>query len=59
VRVEKEANDEVGALIDGFNEMLVEIRVRDAEIQQKHDQEMALARSIQTSVLPRTFELSG
>src|SRR5258708_7600842 len=59
LRVEKEANDEIGLLIDGFNEMLSEIRARDAEILAKHDQEMALARSIQTSVLPRTFELPG
>ena len=59
LRVAKEANDEVGMLIDGFNEMLSEIRKRDAEILEKHDQEMALARSIQTSVLPKTFELPG
>jgi len=59
IRVEKEANDEVGALIDGFNEMLGEIRDRDAEIIERHNQEMALARSIQTSVLPRIFDLPG
>lgn len=59
LRAEKIANDEVGQVIDGFNEMLVEIRKRDAEIQERHKQEMALARSIQTSVLPRTFELPG
>jgi sigma-B regulation protein RsbU (phosphoserine phosphatase) len=59
LRVEKEADDEIGLLIDGFNEMLSEIRSRDAEILARHDQEMALARSIQTSVLPRTFELPG
>jgi serine phosphatase RsbU (regulator of sigma subunit) len=59
LRVEKNANDEIGLLIDGFNEMLSEIRARDAEILARHDQEMALARTIQTSVLPRTFELPG
>ena len=59
LRVEKEANDEIGLLIDGFNEMLSEIRSRDAEILAKHDQEMALARTIQTSVLPQTFEMPG
>jgi sigma-B regulation protein RsbU (phosphoserine phosphatase) len=59
LRVEKEADDEIGLLIDGFNEMLGEIRARDAEILARHDQEMALARSIQTSVLPRTFDLPG
>lgn len=57
--VRKEADDEIGLLIDGFNEMLTEIRLRDAEIQERHRQEMALARSIQTSVLPRTFDLPG
>ena len=59
LRAEKSSDDEVGNLIDGFNEMLVEIRTRDAEIQERHRQEMALARSIQTSVLPRSFELPG
>jgi len=55
----KVANDEIGQLIDGFNEMLSEIRARDAEIFERHKQEMALARSIQTSVLPRHFDLPG
>jgi serine phosphatase RsbU (regulator of sigma subunit) len=59
LRAEKTADDEVGQVIDGFNEMLGEIRKRDAEIQERHRQEMALARSIQTSVLPRTFDLPG
>jgi serine phosphatase RsbU (regulator of sigma subunit) len=59
LRAEKTSDDEVGKLIDGFNEMLGEIRTRDAEIQERHRQEMALARSIQTSVLPRSFELPG
>ena len=59
LRATKEGNDEVGLLIDGFNEMLTEIRKRDAEILEKHDQEMELARSIQTSVLPKVFDLPG
>jgi serine phosphatase RsbU (regulator of sigma subunit) len=59
LRAEKEGNDEVGLVIDGFNEMLAEINARDAEILAKHDQEMALARTIQTSVLPRSFALPG
>ena len=59
LRATKESNDEVGLLIDGFNEMLTEIRARDAEILEKHNQEMALARTIQTSVLPKAFELPG
>jgi signal transduction histidine kinase/DNA-binding response OmpR family regulator len=33
LRAEPEGNDEVGKLIDGFNEMLTEIRARDAELQ--------------------------
>jgi signal transduction histidine kinase/CheY-like chemotaxis protein len=32
VRAEKHADDELGRLIDGFNEMLVEIQSRDAEL---------------------------
>jgi sigma-B regulation protein RsbU (phosphoserine phosphatase) len=59
LRAHKDANDEVGLLIDGFNEMLSEIQARDAEIRQRHHQEMALARTIQTSVLPQTFDLPG
>ena len=59
LRADKSSNDEVGQVIDGFNEMLGEIRKRDAEIQERHRQDMALARSIQTSVLPRTFEFPG
>ncbi|HEX3107518.1 MAG TPA: SpoIIE family protein phosphatase [Thermoanaerobaculia bacterium] len=59
LRANKSSDDEVGQVIDGFNEMLGEIRKRDAEIQDRHRQEMALARSIQTSVLPRTFEFPG
>ena len=34
VRAEKLANDEVGALIDSFNEMLVQIQKRDIELQE-------------------------
>ncbi len=59
LRATKEGNDEVGMLIDGFNEMLTEIRTRDAEILERHNQEMALARTIQTSVLPKLFDLPG
>ena len=59
LRAVKEGNDEVGLVIDGFNEMLSEIRARDAEILERHNQEMALARTIQTSVLPRAFDFPG
>src|SRR5260370_265646 len=33
LRAEREGQDEVGKLIDGFNEMLTEIRARDAQLQ--------------------------
>jgi signal transduction histidine kinase/DNA-binding response OmpR family regulator len=33
LRAEREGQDEVGKVIDGFNEMLTEIRARDAELQ--------------------------
>jgi sigma-B regulation protein RsbU (phosphoserine phosphatase) len=59
LRAEKQGNDEVGLVIDGFNEMLAEINARDAEILDRHNQEMALARTIQTSVLPRMFDFPG
>jgi PAS domain S-box-containing protein len=32
IQVEKESNDEVGTLVDGFNEMLSQIQVRDAAL---------------------------
>lgn len=32
VRAEKDGNDEVGTLIDGFNEMLAQIRTRDEQL---------------------------
>jgi signal transduction histidine kinase/CheY-like chemotaxis protein len=38
LRAEKEANDELGILIDGFNEMLGQIQSRDAELTVAKDQ---------------------
>jgi methyl-accepting chemotaxis protein len=38
VRAVKQGNDEVGALIDGFNEMLTLIQARDRKLQQAHDE---------------------
>src|SRR6202008_343362 len=32
IRASKQANDEVGALMDGFNEMLGQIQIRDDEL---------------------------
>ncbi len=37
VRATKSGNDELGQLIDGFNEMLGQIQQRDSELQQAHD----------------------
>jgi signal transduction histidine kinase/ActR/RegA family two-component response regulator/uncharacterized membrane protein affecting hemolysin expression len=37
VRAAKEGNDEMGQLIDGFNEMLGQIQQRDSELQQAND----------------------
>lgn len=34
VRAVKQSNDELGHLIDGFNDMLAQIQIRDAELQQ-------------------------
>lgn len=38
LRADKEGNDELGQLIDGFNEMLGQIQQRDAELHQANDQ---------------------
>jgi signal transduction histidine kinase/DNA-binding response OmpR family regulator len=38
LRAEKKSEDELGLLIDGFNEMLVEIQMRDAELTVAKDQ---------------------
>ena len=37
VRATKQGNDELGQLIDGFNEMLGQIQQRDSALQQAHD----------------------
>ena len=37
LRATKHGSDELGQLIDGFNEMLGQIQERDAELQQAHD----------------------
>jgi two-component system, sensor histidine kinase and response regulator len=50
VRASRGANDEVGVLIDGFNEMLAEIQRRDSDLQQARDQ-------LELRVEQRTAEL--
>jgi PAS domain S-box-containing protein len=49
-RVEKRSDDEIGTLIDGFNEMLRQIQERDAALQAAHD-------SLEKGVEERTGEL--
>jgi signal transduction histidine kinase/CheY-like chemotaxis protein len=50
VRAEKTSNDEVGALVDGFNEMLTQIEIRDGRL---FDQR----RFLEETVASRTNEL--
>jgi two-component system, sensor histidine kinase and response regulator len=50
LRVVKEGDDELGALIDGFNEMLGQIGARDRALQTAHDE-------LETRVAERTAEL--
>ena len=38
IRAEKQSNDEVGILIDGFNEMLKQIQMRDEELERRQEQ---------------------
>jgi PAS domain S-box-containing protein len=50
IRVPKQSNDELGELIDGFNQMLEQIQVRDAALQSAHDK-------LEQRVRDRTREL--
>jgi two-component system, sensor histidine kinase and response regulator len=50
VRATRGANDEIGVLIDGFNEMLTEIQRRDRDLQQARDE-------LELRVEQRTAEL--
>ena len=50
-RATKDGNDELGQLIDGFNEMLGQIQQRDTELQQAHDK-------LEVRVAERTRDLS-
>src|SRR2546428_3633255 len=50
VRATQGANDEIGVLIDGFNEMLTEIQRRDRDLQQARDE-------LELRVEQRTAEL--
>jgi two-component system sensor histidine kinase/response regulator len=52
LRAPKGGNDEVGELVDGFNDMLDEIRQRDAQLVTQHE-------GLERTVEQRTSELSG
>lgn len=51
IQVKKQSNDELGILIDGFNEMLSQIHVRDQELEQHREH-------LEERVAMRTAELS-
>jgi TMAO reductase system sensor TorS len=51
LRVEKESNDEIGMLLDGFNEMLGQIKERDEKLERYNEE-------LEEKVLVRTAELS-
>jgi signal transduction histidine kinase/CheY-like chemotaxis protein len=50
VRASKHGRDELGQLIDGFNEMLGQIQLRDSELRRAHDE-------LETRVAERTCDL--
>jgi two-component system sensor histidine kinase/response regulator len=50
IRAQKQSEDEVGVLIDGFNEMLAQIQIRDAELSDARD-------DLERRVEERTLEL--
>ncbi|MCP4698179.1 MAG: response regulator [Gammaproteobacteria bacterium] len=51
IREEKTSNDELGALIDGFNDMLVKIEVSNRELNEYHN-------TLEEKVTQRTAELA-
>lgn len=52
VRVSRHSNDEIGQLVDDFNEMLAQIESRDARLSEAHD-------TLEQKVAERTIELSA
>jgi two-component system cell cycle sensor histidine kinase/response regulator CckA len=52
LRARKQSNDELGQLVDGFNDMLAQIQVRDAALQTARE-------SLETRVQARTAELAA
>ncbi len=55
IRVEKQSRDEIGALIDGFNEMLSQIQSRDEELEQ-HRHHLKEEVDLRTSELQQALE---
>ncbi len=51
LRIEKTSNDELGTLIEGFNEMLSQIQVRDQKLERQREE-------LEEQVTHRTAELS-
>jgi two-component system cell cycle sensor histidine kinase/response regulator CckA len=51
LRAAKQSDDEIGQLVDGFNEMLVQIQQRDAALQSARDE-------LEVRVVERTTELA-
>ena len=58
VRARKTSADEIGALIDAFNEMLVVIQQRDAELQHANDMLEVYNENLEKKVEERTVELA-
>lgn len=58
LRAEKLSRDEIGVLVDDFNEMLNQIQVRDAELQKNHAhlEEKVLSRTAELEELASKFE---
>src|SRR5437867_804386 len=58
VRARKSSADEIGALIDAFNEMLAVIQQRDAELQHANDMLEIYNQNLEKKVQERTVELA-
>jgi len=58
VRVEKKYGDEVGTLIDGFNEMIHEIQYRDLHLEKQVEQRTAELQAVNTSLTEEMHERS-
>jgi len=60
IRAEKQGNDEIGELIDGFNDMLAQIGVRDEELRlyREHLEEQVSRRTADLVSMNRQFQAS-